>query len=54
LFASLMLVVMAIVYFAWTVRERSHEHADRLAILPLQDDQQDPDPATAEEPHACR
>lgn len=36
LFASLLFVLGAVVFFAWNVAQRSHEHIDRLAILPLQ------------------
>ena len=38
LFASVMLVASALVFFAWTLRQRSHEHIDRLTLLPLGDD----------------
>ncbi len=37
-FVSLMLVVGALVLFAWTVRTRTLEHADRLALTPLEED----------------
>jgi cbb3-type cytochrome oxidase maturation protein len=37
-FASLMLVAAALVFFAWNLRQRSHEHVDRLTLLPLEDD----------------
>ncbi len=38
-FVSLMLVVGSVLLFAFTCRQRSFEHADRLALLPLlQDD----------------
>jgi hypothetical protein len=36
LFVSLLFVLLAVGLFAWTVRQKSHEHADRLALLPLQ------------------
>lgn len=39
LFSSLLLVLGAVVFFAWTLAARSHEHVDRLALLPLQADQ---------------
>jgi hypothetical protein len=38
-FASVMLVAAAVAFFAWNLRERSHEHIDRLTLLPLDDDQ---------------
>lgn len=37
-FASLMLVAAALVFFAWNLRQRSHEHVDRLTLLPLEDE----------------
>lgn len=37
-FVSLMLVVGSVLLFAFTIRQRSLEHADRLALLPLQGD----------------
>jgi hypothetical protein len=49
-FVSLMLVVSSLLLFAKSVRQRDHEHADRLALLPLQPDDgvcrdtQPPDP----------
>ncbi len=38
-FVSLMLVTGALVLFVWTVRSRTLEHADRLSLAPLEDDQ---------------
>jgi hypothetical protein len=38
-FASLMLVAAALVFFGWNLRQRSHEHVDRLTLLPLEEDQ---------------
>jgi hypothetical protein len=35
LFVSLVFVLLAIGFFAWILREHSHEHADRLPLLPL-------------------
>ena len=37
-FVSLALVVGSVLLFAFTHRQRSLEHADRLALLPLDDD----------------
>jgi hypothetical protein len=37
-FVSLMLVAGALVLFAYSVRHRDHEHADRLSLFPLEDD----------------
>jgi hypothetical protein len=46
IFISLMLVAGAVVLFVHTVGARTLEHADRLALAPLEDD--DPSPAAAE------
>jgi Flp pilus assembly protein TadB len=35
LFISLVFVVLAVGLYAWTLRQRSHEHCDRLSLLPL-------------------
>jgi hypothetical protein len=37
-FVSLMLVAGSLVLFVHSVRQRDHEHADRLALAPLEDD----------------
>jgi len=45
-FVSLMLVAGAVLLFVYTVRARTFEHADRLALAPLEDDLvRDPVPA---------
>lgn len=36
-FVSLGLVVGSVILFAFTCRQRDFEHADRLALLPLED-----------------
>jgi nitrogen fixation-related uncharacterized protein len=41
-FVSLIFVVLALGLYAWTLRLRSHEHNDRLSLLPL--DQRGIDP----------
>jgi len=46
IFISLMLVAGAVVLFVHTVRSRTLEHADRLALAPLEDD--DPSPAAGD------
>ena len=38
-FVSLMLVVLAVVGLLYSVKHGDHEHADRLSILPLDDDE---------------
>ncbi len=38
-FASLVLGLAAVLFFAWNVRGRSHEHTEHLALLPLDDDE---------------
>ena len=42
-FVSLMLVVGSVVLFAFTCRQRDFDHADRLALLPLDKDDADHD-----------
>ncbi len=37
-FISLMLVAGSIALFVFTIRSRTLEHADRLALAPLEDD----------------
>jgi hypothetical protein len=37
-FVSLMLVAGSLLLFVHGVRQRDHEHADRLALAPLEDD----------------
>ena len=36
---SLTMALGAVLFFAWTVRQRTLDHADRLALLPLDDDE---------------
>ncbi len=38
IFVSLMLVVGSVLLFAFTAKQRDHEHHDRLALLPLEND----------------
>ncbi len=38
IFVSVLLVVAAVGFFAWTVRQGTFDHADRLALLPLDDE----------------
>jgi hypothetical protein len=37
-FVSLMLVAGSIVLFVHSVRQRDHEHADRLSLAPLEEE----------------
>ena len=37
-FVSLLLVVGSVLLFGFTCRQRSFDHADRLALLPVEDD----------------
>jgi hypothetical protein len=39
-FVSLFLVVGSLLLFAFTCRQRDFDHADRLALLPLEKDQE--------------
>ncbi len=42
LFVSLVLAVLGVVLFVFTHGERSRDHAERLALLPLDDDAEAP------------
>ena len=35
---SLCLAAFGVLLFVWSTRNQDHEHADRLALLPLEDD----------------
>jgi hypothetical protein len=41
LFVGAVWVVAAVGFFAWNLRSTHHEHADRLALLPLEDNWED-------------
>ena len=49
-FVSLMLVVGSILLFAFSVKQRDHEHGSRLSLLPLEEDA--PRRAMAKDPKA--
>ena len=38
IFVCVVLVGAAVAFFAWTVRQGTFDHADRLALLPLDDE----------------
>jgi len=40
-FVSLMLVLIAVLGLLYSVKHGDHEHADRLSLLPLDDDEGD-------------
>jgi hypothetical protein len=42
LFIGAVLVASAVGFFVWSVATDHHEHADRLAMLPLDDNWSDP------------
>lgn len=46
LFVSLLLVGGSLVLFVHSVRQRDFEHADRLSLSPLEDDDTQPSPCT--------
>lgn len=48
-FVGLMLVAGALVLLAYSVRQSDHEHADRLSLLPMEDDAK-PAPPAADAP----
>jgi len=39
MFVGIVMVTLALVFFRWTVRLGSLQHADRLALLPLAHDE---------------
>jgi hypothetical protein len=43
-FVSLLLVVSSVILFGFTCRQRSFDHSDRLALLPMEDDGAPPTP----------
>lgn len=47
-FVSLTLAGSAVGLFAWLVRQRTFQHADRLALAPLEDDLRAPARARSE------
>lgn len=51
-FVSLMLVASSLLLFAVSTRQRDHEHADRLALLPLERDEALDRPARREDSDA--
>ena len=44
LFVSLMLAAAAMLLFTWGYLKGEHEHSDRLALLPLEEDATEPGP----------
>lgn len=38
IFVSLVLVLGSVILFAHSVRQRDNDHADRLALLPIEED----------------
>lgn len=49
-FVSLMLVLGSVVLFGFTCRQRDFEHADRLALLPLEENRIQAKPASDKDP----
>lgn len=47
IFVSLVLVLGSVILFAHSVRQRDNDHADRLALLPMEED----DPRVPGPPH---
>jgi cbb3-type cytochrome oxidase maturation protein len=37
-FISLLLVATELLFFAWNLHQGTHDHADRLSLLPLEED----------------
>ena len=40
-FVSLVLAAAGVGLFVWSIKSGTHEHADRLALLPIEDDVND-------------
>lgn len=38
IFVSLVLVACGLGFFAWTLRQRTFEHCERLSLLPVEDE----------------
>ena len=38
-FVSLLLVTGGVLLFAWSIKQADHEHADRLALFPIEPDE---------------
>jgi nitrogen fixation-related uncharacterized protein len=49
LFVSAVLATLGVLFFAFNVKAKSHEHSDRLALLPLFDDDDGGDPSSVQE-----
>ena len=53
IFVTLCLVALGLVFFAWNIKTRSHEHIDRAALFPLLEDDAAPAAAmTSARPYA--
>lgn len=48
-FVSLLLVFGSVLLFLFTAKQRDFDHADRLALLPVQSDHSEPEAPDAEE-----
>ena len=51
---SLFLAVCAVLLFVYSTRNRDHEHADRLSLLPLEDDLTPAAASSESESHVTR
>lgn len=47
-FVSLMLVVASVLLFLVSIKQRDHDHADRISLFPLDDEQTQPHAGTRE------
>lgn len=47
-FVSLMLVVASVLLFLVSIKQRDHDHADRISLFPLDDEQTQPHRAQTE------
>ena len=37
-FVSLIIVAAGVLFFAWNIHHRAHEHIEQLSLLPLEED----------------
>lgn len=52
-FVSLVLVLGSLILFGISAKQRDYEHADRLALLPMEKDVGEPDANAPSDKEAC-
>ncbi len=51
LFVSFIIALLGVLLFIYSVGQRDHSHADRLSLLPLEDDASPSSAAPADDPN---